>query len=369
MTPAPCPRSQRGLTLVEALVGFLVLSLGFLGTTRLQSSLRLHADISRQRSEAIALAQHQIEGLRATPSAQAYADLADLQATSTGTNTDFQLSQQVRGEAGWKSATLTVRWADRGGARHAVSFDTGIAGTAPVYSALLTLAPQDRSIAPPARQPWGTRPFSEGQSIFKPKADGTRVWLFNAGTGEVSAICSVPPGAALDALADGDLSACEAVQGTLLGGFIRFSGSAPPEAGHPRDTPLPLAVVLSLTPSLATAPRCETDAHPNGGEPFTSYACVVPIPAARGGWSGRLDIAPEGWALGHEATDHKVCRYSDDHDGSGRIDRNDEHPAAYTGVTGPLLQQNYLVVRGDQSCPASLQTHNAASPATVQHQP
>jgi hypothetical protein len=64
-----------------------------------------------------------------------------------------------------------------------------------------------------------------------------------------------------------------------------------------------------------------------------------------------------------------VCRYSADHDGNGRIDHNDEHPDRYTRVLGYLGQQNYLVVRGQATCPSAVPPHNDASLATVQHQP
>ena len=55
---------QRGFTLVESLIAFLVLSLGMLAVVRLQPELRQHAELARQRSEATRLAQLDIEGLR-----------------------------------------------------------------------------------------------------------------------------------------------------------------------------------------------------------------------------------------------------------------------------------------------------------------
>ena len=48
-------RRARGATLLEALVAFLVLSLGMLTMARVQSSLRLNSDIARQRTEAVRL--------------------------------------------------------------------------------------------------------------------------------------------------------------------------------------------------------------------------------------------------------------------------------------------------------------------------
>ena len=81
-------------------------------------------------------------------------------------------------------------------------------------------------------------------------------------------------------------------------------------------------------------------------------------------WSGRTDIDPDGWTIGTDPTQWRICRYARDLDGSGRVDANVEHPAIYQNVTGALTRQNFLVVRGDQACPTSADRH-----ATLPHQP
>ena len=50
--------SQRGATLIEALVALLVMSLSLLAATKLQSWLQLHADLARERSDAVRLAPY-----------------------------------------------------------------------------------------------------------------------------------------------------------------------------------------------------------------------------------------------------------------------------------------------------------------------
>ncbi len=62
--PHPTGR-QCGTTLIEALVAFLVLSVGMLTIARMQTQLRAGSDLARQRSEAVRLAQEDIESLRA----------------------------------------------------------------------------------------------------------------------------------------------------------------------------------------------------------------------------------------------------------------------------------------------------------------
>jgi hypothetical protein len=90
-------------------------------------------------------------------------------------------------------------------------------------------------------------------------------------------------------------------------------------------------------------------------------------------------VVPQGWTLGTTSADHKVCRYSADQDGSGSVDQNAEHPDTYHDVERALMQQNFLIIMGDQTCPVApalnVATTVAGSPATyvdlstVQHQP
>jgi len=62
---------------------------------------------------------------------------------------------------------------------------------------------------------------------------------------------------------------------------------------------------------------------------------------------------PAGWTLGNGPADRRVCRYTADLDASGSIDANAEHPADYAGVAGALTNQNFLVVKGSEACPAA----------------
>ena len=56
---------QRGASLIEALLAFLALSLGMLALARVQTGLRAGADIARERSVAVRLAQVDTERSRA----------------------------------------------------------------------------------------------------------------------------------------------------------------------------------------------------------------------------------------------------------------------------------------------------------------
>jgi len=180
-----------------------------------------------------------------------------------------------------------------------------------------------------------------------------------------------------------------------------------PDARAPAAAALPLSVYPSLTPSQfkmrvrgawVLAPNgdypsdppstCFSDA-PSAASPvqtLVNYSCII-IPNGQSprNWWGRILI---GGALdiGPLATQFKVCRYSGDYNGNGytfvpapvnepetldKID-NEEHPALYEGVTYSLARQNFLVIRGDASCPLSPVDVNAGyfvDASTYQLQP
>src|SRR5882724_1080271 len=392
------PAPQRGISLIEALIGLLVLSLGLLGMTHMQSTLRSHADLSRQRIEAVRLAQHEIERLRGFASSTAYADIASLQATNTLRPTAFTLRSSVDdGRTGTiKTATVDLQWTDRSGTSQAVALGTSLAGTLPVYSGILGLPTQDKAVSKPfgraLRIPINARNIADGRSVLRPSSRSGVALVFNQGTGRLSSLCTglAAAPARADLLAS-ELQQCEAVTGSVVTGYIRFSLAALPNAARANDAPLQLNLALVLdrradtgcdseamktvsfnrngqthtetVPASATPASLGATPWTEHGERFVAYACWVVTPSAGTGWSGHLAVTPDGWLLGTTPGAYKVCRYSSDTDGSGAIDRNEEHPARYTDVHDALAQQNYLIVRGDADCPSG------GVGATFQQQP
>ncbi len=140
MNPNPrCnrPSRQRGLGLVEALIAFLVLSLGMLTVVRLQPLLRQHAEHARQRSEAARLAQEDIERQRASGGAA-----GSMVVDEAGASTRYELHRTVN-TTSWpnaRSVTVTVRWNDREGRPQAVHLATLIAAGDPALAGAAMLA-------------------------------------------------------------------------------------------------------------------------------------------------------------------------------------------------------------------------------------
>lgn len=412
-------KHQRGMSLIEALVAFLVVTIGMLGLMRSQEGLRWNSELARHRGEALRLAQQVLEEQRAfvapndalvsTPGSPHYAAIQSSNTTATGTsNTSYQVQRHVDDNTplAYKTSHIEVGWTDRKGQTQSLHLHTLIAGQDPSLAAALSQAPR----AHPVWGVGGRSPFippaghdlGDGRSSFKPSSTSTLVWLFDNRSGRVTATCTgLPAGLQQAQVNNSHLTECSTVNALLLSGLVRFSLAQPPTAQAANDAPLPLSVGLSLsTAPTATPPLCVSEAvkvvQLNGssawvalnansgvktGERFVSYYCLVDLPTNNGNtpvsaaWSGHSHINPQGWTVGVNAGQYRICRYSSDTNGSGSVERNEEHPATYTSVSTPLNHQHFLVVRGEQSCPESTLVSGGGNAlatvdwGTVQHQP
>ncbi|MEP7296933.1 MAG: hypothetical protein ABI702_12160 [Burkholderiales bacterium] len=143
----PTRHAQRGTTLLEALVAFLVLSLGMIGLARVQSHLRLDSDVARQRSEATRLAQEDMETLRGFATTSPAAGMRSFDAIASASRTvsgvtAYQLDREVAAADApqAKLASITVSWVDRSGGAQQIVLHSIIAGADPVLSSALALA-------------------------------------------------------------------------------------------------------------------------------------------------------------------------------------------------------------------------------------
>ena len=348
-------RQQRGASLVEALMAFLVLSLGMAALAQLQARMQAHVDLARQRSHAVQLALHDLEALRAfaaVGAASGVPSFDDIASTRRSVESGWQLERQVTPdpERALKAATVSVDWVDPAGEPHRVQLPSLIAGIPPSLSGALAASGggpppaglRGRSIAIPIN----AVDLGNGTSALRAAA---LTLVFDNTTGHIVQRCELRAEAGR-----ADAAACTALDALLLSGWVRFSLGVPPDAQHADDPPLALDIALALADvGNADPPRCTTESRGRA----LAYHCA--IATSGGAWSGRSTVVPRGWSLGARANEHKVCRYAADRDGSGAVDSNAEHPNDYRQVTRSLMQQNFLVVRGDQPCPAD----------TVQHQP
>ena len=381
-------RRQHGISLIEALIALLVLSLGMLTVSQLQGHLRLGSDIARQRTEAVRLGQEDIEALRAysvlaaSGTARSWAGITSASRSvdaSTGyaTHTRYTVVREIvaTNALAAKTAAVTVHWNDRDGEAQKIVLTTVIAANDPAHGGVLALAPSGvhakGASSRSTRVPLLAKDLGDGRSVMKPTSTGTTALIFDNTSGNVTARCTgINPATTTRDLALADLTACGALNAQLLSGSVRFSQTAPPDAARGNEAPLALSIALALTGgTYATAPECSSEAvQTEAGDRYVAYHCVVQ-PLASGRWSGRSTVVPSGWALGTTADARQVCRYSADLNGSGAIDSNEEHPATYSAVDHSLANQNFLVIAGNQTCPASAASDAFVNHATAPHQP
>lgn len=405
----------RGVGLVEVLVAVAVAGIGLASLMALHTRLRAQADLSRMRAEAVRLAAQDLERLRwhdgaGDGGALRWEDIGPLAPTgipphpAEGAMARPTLERSVRTDPrqGLRSLVTRIRWSDRHGDAHTVALATAIAALDPSLGGVALLDRRTPARMPAAaaeraaslRLPPGSRDLGGGRVAFRPRADASLVWVLDRATAQVTSRCDVPTDQPLERLEDTAAGACRALTGLLLSGHIRYATRADTvtaaDAEQPDSPALGLTLRLTLTggPYPTPAWECAHDGPvttpaptPPGVAPpiRIAYHCVIqPMTPASGGpprWSGRLDLVPAGWLLASgtaTAGRHRVCRYSADHDGNGRID-NPEHPASHVQVTGPLGAQDFLVIRAAARCPLDtgpfLPGGNPVDDSTAPHQP
>ena len=246
------PPTVRGVSLIEALIAMAVMSFGMLAVVGVQTTLRMNADIARQRFEATRIADEEMERLRsfiaiaATGGATLEWDeigsnaAAGVAAAPTESNTTFTVKRvlhaAVAGSA-QKMVTVEVTWVDRFGVdgadaanitnRNKVILRSIIAGAAPVLSGLLSVPPtatasSQRSNRHPTIPP-RSKDLGAGESVFKPAEGGTVAWTFNNTTGVITNVCTVSNLSTTSSLVAGDLTTCSATTAQLLAGSVRFN--------------------------------------------------------------------------------------------------------------------------------------------------
>lgn len=371
-------RRTRGVSLIEALVAFGVLAFGMLGVAGMQSTLRFNADIAKQRSEAVRIAQEALEDWRTfsvlNPTAghtTPYTSIASLvQADVTGytTNTTYRRTGTVVESAppGQKTLVVDVEWTDRTGATQNVRLSSLVAGVAPELAATL-VSPANGA---PTRNPYGRHrgvppkavDFGDGKSGFLPPQPlGVTVgWLFDNSTGWFQQCATVVQDNAQ--LTRADLSCNPNQNYLLLSGFLRYATLAtPPDAAAVHDLnalgpdfPRPSLYVQQTAPAALTGPRACYLSRRNGGV-FREYFCGVPIEVAAPRWSGSVvfdNVALAADANDFDANRFRICRY---------------FPAAsYVNVKDALFNQNYVFIRaGSGAAPA----FTCPAGVTWNHQP
>jgi Tfp pilus assembly protein PilV len=412
------PGAQRGVSIVEAMVALAIMGFGMLAVVGIQATMRLNADIAKQRSEATRFGQEAMEELRAftvidvTAGQRSWSDIVASAAedvVGVATNTTYRVSRAVVDYANppAKTLTVTVTWKDRTEQDQQVSLRSVIAAAAPALSGTLAVR-AGTAVGAPTRRPFRRHPsipvlardFGDGRSAWVPPFRSWVVLVFDNTSGQITGICDVgfDSGLSNDDVTPGDVASCSNnTLAQLLRGFVRFNrdfGGAPVSAADAENPPGPalrFRMNLTLTSSgHPTGSFCIDDANStstaDGALPFGTYYCVVKS-NADGAWSGRTELQAQTTFDGSDSIDweiddngpggtldphFRVCRYTPATSDAQTIPNRD-HPGNYSAVVGNLTDQNFLVVPGNKSCP----TDGPADPVngdlvnsnTLQHQP
>ena len=406
MRPLMAQRQQSlGVSLIEALVALAVMSFGMLAVVGVQATLRLNADVAKQRSEAVRIGQEAIERWRAFTQIQtdptgvrrAYADIvtvASADATGYTTNTTYSVSRDVVDalDGGLKSLRVSVSWPDRAGTVQSIRLDSHVARVEPSLTAAVVNrgAYRQPQIKPKSRHvgiPPTAKDLGNGSSALKlPGSDttpSTTVWVFDNVSGFITGVCTVAAGTTTSALSAADVAACNGnTRAHLLSGYVRFFTENRPATAADAENPLSTARNLNISLTLADArlPSCFDDAPTTAAAAATqtavSYFCLIPANDART-WAGYSSIDPapftgvanSAWAIpinglpaGTTVT-HKLCRYTPATT-DAQLVPNWQHPSQYrieyTDATRqrialpmpPLTNQNFLVILAAYPCPA-----------------
>lgn len=253
----PSIRRQQGASLIEAMVALAITALGLLTFVGLHLAVRTNADVSKQRSEAVRIAQQDLENIRvfriSTPSTAApnaplidtvianvsgadrslsVSNTVDGVTTIYSGNATYTLTRNISTPAGadYSEVRVQVAWTDRQNQTQQVVLRNIIGRVDPGAAASLFIKPNGSPVRDTlgrnVQVPIPAKNLGDGTSAFKPNSSGAIAVVFDNDTGMVAKTCAVAPTTSTAEITTASLTGCNSDRGYLISGFIRFkSGS------------------------------------------------------------------------------------------------------------------------------------------------
>lgn len=355
MRPLSTRRRAAGFTLIESMVALLIVTGGLFGLLKTQTMLARNADLARQRTEAVRLAQERIEALRSYTAIEAVAgqlaweDLAD-DADEVQTNAVYTRTWEVLGAVDdpMRQVRVTLAWQDRAGVAQSITLESVIAQVDPAdVGALGFPLPANTTLKRPKNRdlniPVPAKELGDGRSVYQ-LADFAVI--FSNDTGYVVQRCDH----VVETAEDVD-ETCEDYAALILAGYVsKTMSSFPASLGVNTADLTGLDGSRPVSCSFGDARDQNTDSVIAG---YKYYLCILPM-LEEGSWSGTLRLT--GMATG---TDYRVCRFQ--FPASAGVSANQRNVQPYLDVADSLDTQNYIVTTSG-SCP----TVNGL--ATTEHQ-
>ena len=148
-------KKSAGFSLIEVLVAVVILSVGLIGTAKLQTAVIKSGSDSQARSEAITIAQSKLEEFKSFETLAAYSNIESSAAliaaaedegevldfsvagTSATYSVDWSITENTAPD--YLAVTVTIAWNDSMGSPQQVSLDSIIGKSNPSYTGLITL--------------------------------------------------------------------------------------------------------------------------------------------------------------------------------------------------------------------------------------
>lgn len=365
---------QRGFALIEALIALLVMAFGMLALSGMQVSLSRNADVAKQRTEAMRLAQARIEEMRSFTGISTgtinWNGLDAMVDTFRTTNTNYTVASTMSGvdTDALRAVNVQVDWLDRTGAPQRVSLASVISQTDPrdpgfIGNPLPLNAPLKRPKNRNINIPIPSLELGNGRSSTQFSTD--YVIVYSNVTAGVVKVCD-PVTAGLTATVieindaiSGNAGSCIDVTGYIVAGYIgRTSGSVAfptgiNHAGITRNQPFTGQGIRCL---FSDATDQNTNALITDNNGYKYYVCVVPLQAPIL-WSGtmRLGGVPTTSGL-------IVCRYQYT---QTAVTPNERNIQPYLNVDLSMDEQNYQVATNNSNSATSLVGSTTACPSAM----
>lgn len=358
---------QSGFTLIEALIALLVMAFGMLSLSGMQLSLSRGADVAKQRTEAMRLAQRKIDEYRSYTSILAAAGhtlvwntLATPVTETFTTNATYSVTTTLGGAItdALRPVSVAVTWADRGNQAQSITISSVISKSDPIdIGYVANPLPQNTPLKRPKNRniniPIPALDLGGGQSSTP--FDNNYAIVYSNLTGAVIQICSslnlagltdAQKIAAINSAITG--GSCSAVTGYIVAGYVgRASGALTWPTGInvgsiTRATDFPGQAIRCLY-SDATDQNTGTVITADNG--YKYYLCVVPL-ATPFQWSGTLRLGGVLTTAGY-----LVCRYQWS---EAALTVNERNVQPYVNVDRSIDEQNYRIVTSASGVTTSL---------------
>lgn len=292
---------ERGFTLIEAMVVASVLVFGFVAANKVQVNMVKAKHSATQGSQAVLLSNQEIERLRNYSNLTDYANISSGSATTSAANTSYNDTLTITTLTRYKKLDQTLSWTDSSGQSQSISLSSFINQGDPKYSGLLFSTSYNTTPLP-----------SPGVGISSGGGSGTDTGSTTSTTTDVTV-----PGTDIVLTYDSNNQVIQinhTAAVTLSGNITVGTGGNDPGNGVSLS-----AVTVTPQTSNNLVVTCS----------YSGSTGVLSCFMARG-WSGSILLGG--------VTGTNVCVVT---------------AQPYTNLLTSLTNQNYALIKSNQSCPSS----------------